>query len=264
LTRVADGFALALGPVDGRYEDSGVRTWLSTDGREWRRSDAAPGLTGERQLGFHRTAALVVDDRSDPESDTPSTHLGFLQADGTWCSVSPVGGDFYMGTMAWNEKGDALIAGSRVRHGAPVIWQATGVRCDPPIAGVPTAPPDPAPQDTQLGPCTFHVMGLQPVEGDPESFEPHDELAPPYKLRAGPDGVARVRVEGSGWGTDGPGRPEVTMTTPEGDVVWVGVMLADGDITVDYVFDHPGSWRIRFDAPGVGCLRDVAIEVEGR
>jgi dipeptidyl aminopeptidase/acylaminoacyl peptidase len=38
----------------------------------------------------------------------------------------------YMGTMVWNEKGDALIAGSRVRHGAPVIWHASGVRCDPP------------------------------------------------------------------------------------------------------------------------------------
>jgi hypothetical protein len=126
LTRAADGFALALGPVEGQDKDRSAGMWLSSDGREWRRSDEAPGLRVDRQLGFHRAAAL-----DDEYAAAPSGHLSFLQADGTWCAVSPVGGAFYMGTMAWNEKGDALIAGSRVRHGAPVIWHASGVRCDP-------------------------------------------------------------------------------------------------------------------------------------
>ena len=36
---------------------------------------------------------------------------------------------FYDRTMAWNEKGDVLIAGSRVRHGDAVVWHAAGVRC---------------------------------------------------------------------------------------------------------------------------------------
>jgi hypothetical protein len=128
LVRAADGFALVLGPVEGQDEDPTVDTWRSSDGREWRRGGAAPAFTfrGVRQLGYYRAAAVIYDDESVP----PSRHLGFLQADGTWCAVSPTAGMIYDGTMAWNEKGDVLIAGSRDRHSDPaVIWHATGVRC---------------------------------------------------------------------------------------------------------------------------------------
>ena len=125
LTRVADGFALVLGPVERRDEGMGMSTWLSPDGREWRRGEAAREFTDVRQLGFHRAAAVVYDDGSA----APTRHVRFLQADGTWCAVStPIGG-VYHGTMAWNENGDMLIGGSQVRHGDVVVWHATGVRC---------------------------------------------------------------------------------------------------------------------------------------
>jgi hypothetical protein len=126
LTRVADGFALVLGPVEGQDEDRSVRTWLSSDGREWRRGEAAPELRADRPLSFHRAAAVTYGD----DSAAPSRHVSFLQGDGTWCAVSLPAGDLYDGRMDWNQAGDVLIAGSRERHGAPVIWHATGVRCE--------------------------------------------------------------------------------------------------------------------------------------
>lgn len=125
LTRVADGFALVLGPVEGQDEDMSVSTWLSSDGREWRRADVARGFRDGRQLGFHRAAAVVHDDGSA----APTRHVRYLQADGTWCAVSTPTGGIYDGTMAWNDNGDVLIAGSQVRHGDVVVWHATGVRC---------------------------------------------------------------------------------------------------------------------------------------
>jgi hypothetical protein len=67
-----------------------------------------------------------------------------------------------------------------------------------------------------------------------------DELTAPYVATIGPDGVATLRFEGSEWGKGGPGRPAVSLTAPDGDIVWPGVSLVDGELTVEHAFDRPG------------------------
>jgi hypothetical protein len=132
LVRVVEGFAIVIWPREGQYEDLSLNLWLSPDGLEWRRGEAALGLAPSN-LGIQRAAALMVADRADLESLAPTRHLSFLQADGTWCAVSPpaaTGDGPDTLAMARNEDGTSVIVGTRVVRGPPEIWLATGVRCE--------------------------------------------------------------------------------------------------------------------------------------
>jgi hypothetical protein len=130
LVAAADGFALVLGPVRGQSAGLTVSTWLSSDGREWRLGDPAPGLAiGHTQLGSQRAGVRTFGERTTLNAGARPSYLSFLQADGTWCEVSPPGEGFHDGAMAWNEAGDVLIVDFGEPPGETIIWRATDVRC---------------------------------------------------------------------------------------------------------------------------------------
>lgn len=108
-----------------------LTVWASPDGREWRRGEGTPGFfTGWLGGGNHRAAFWLTADRATREGATGPSYPTFLQADGTWCAVSPPAAGENLAFAAWNEDGSLVVIGSRERYGDPIIWQATGVRCD--------------------------------------------------------------------------------------------------------------------------------------
>jgi hypothetical protein len=105
----------------------------------------------------------------------------------------------------------------------------------------------------RYGSCTLTV-----------SSDRNGALAPPYevKLNAGPGApAATISAHGTGWGADGPGRPEVSLRNPNGELIYPGVGLGAGNLDFSQELDAPGTWRLRVMAWGVGCLVDVPIEV---
>ncbi len=98
-----------------------LTAWASSDGLVWRPEDSLPDSLWWLASGSR-----------DALYSGGGSGLAFLQADGTWCTVpSPAAGQngAQILGMAWNDDGDMVVHGWPTRHGDPIIWQATGVRC---------------------------------------------------------------------------------------------------------------------------------------
>ena len=103
---------------------------------------------------------------------------------------------------------------------------------------------------TQVGDCTLVLGGGRSVKDQP------------YEVRLGASGGAvTLTAHGSGWGVDGPGRPEVSLRGPAGQLVSPGVSLGGGVLDTSERLDMPGRWHLRVSAWSVACFMDLPIEV---